>query len=87
MSTGLECNFIEATPGQWYYILETGWGPKNAWDWREYANAFGPFPTEDVAQNHLFRHHANPGGWFSQPYTEGQVLSDIVHSLIQKATR
>ena len=44
MSTGLECDLIEVEPQQWYYVLDQG-SPRDAWDWREYANAYGPFPT------------------------------------------
>jgi hypothetical protein len=68
MSTGCECAFIEATPGEWFYILEDYDAPKNAWDWREYAEAYGPFPTFDEARTHLRDTHANPGGWWEQKY-------------------
>lgn len=63
MSTGLNCVFIEPKPGTWYYVLEHGFAPKNAWDWREYASCYGPFSSEDAAIEHLSDNHANPGGW------------------------
>jgi hypothetical protein len=36
--------------------------PKNSWDWREHARAYGPFPSQDAAVKHLQSNHANPGG-------------------------
>ncbi len=62
MSTNLECHIIEPEPSKWYYVLEDGNAPKNAWDWREYATATGPFSTEQEAQDHLAKHESNPGG-------------------------
>lgn len=67
MSTGLSCEFLwlkaaGKPDGEWFYILEDWNAPKNAWDWHEYATAYGPFPTEAAANEHLRRHHANPGG-------------------------
>lgn len=62
MSTGLNCQLIEPTAGEWWYILENYNAPKTAWDWREYASAYGPFATYDAACEHLSDNHANPGG-------------------------
>jgi hypothetical protein len=84
MSTGLECNFVEWKPKEWYYILEDWDAPKNAWDWREYATAYGPFSSEEEADKHLSDNHANPGGSCTIPYTEGetgaedQVMLDLI---------
>jgi hypothetical protein len=61
MSTGLNCEFIESPAGVHYYILEQGSAPKNAWNWREYADCYGPFKSEDEAMKHLDDNHANPG--------------------------
>lgn len=62
MSTGCECEFLEVRKDQWYYILEHYNAPKNSWDWHEHADAYGPFPSEDAAHEHLRENHANPGG-------------------------
>jgi len=62
MSTGLECLIVEREKSQWFYILEQNGSPKGCWDWLDYADAFGPFVSEEVALKHLFNHHANPGG-------------------------
>ena len=62
MSTGLECLFVEREKGKWYYILERYDSPKGAWDWLDYADAYGPFSSEERARKHLYHNHANPGG-------------------------
>lgn len=63
MSTGFECQFIEAQRGKWFCILQNWDCPVGAWDWREYANAYGPYPSENAAVEALFENEANPGGW------------------------
>jgi hypothetical protein len=88
MSTGLYCQFLEVKRDQWYYLLEDGSAPKNAWDWREYATAYGPFPSEDAAIEHLHDNHANPGGWFTEKLPDGQdqaELDDTAKKLIANA--
>jgi hypothetical protein len=82
MSTGLNCEFIRVTdegkPDQYYYILEDCNSPKMAWDWREYARAYGPFRTEQLAQEDLRRWHANPGGSTHGDMTLAEVEADPV---------
>jgi len=85
MSTGLECRFIEVKPGRWYYLLEDWDSPKGAFDWREYATAYGPFSTEDEAVDHLSDNHANPGGWSRLPYQPGFEPDEVLTSLIDEA--
>ena len=63
MSTGLECLFVERKEGEWFYILEQGSAPRNCFDWMDYADAYGPFASEEVALKHLENYQANPGGW------------------------
>jgi hypothetical protein len=87
MSTNSECAFIERKPGEWFYILEDYHAPKNAWDWREYATAYGPFPTEEAAQQHLFDNHANPGGASITPYQDGYVEDDVAKRLFDEAPK
>lgn len=67
MSTGLNCEIIQASATEWFYVLEDGGAPKDAWDWREHACAYGPFPTMEAAIDHLDENHANPGGWWERP--------------------
>ena len=61
MSTGLECQFFHYE-WKWYYLLQDGGCPVDAWDWREYATCYGPFVNLHVARQHLCDNHANPGG-------------------------
>ena len=62
MSTGLECVFVERSNDEWYYILEDWGAPVNAWDWMDYATAYGPFRNKKEGLEDLSRCHANPGG-------------------------
>lgn len=86
MSTGAECAVVEPKPGKWYYILETGATPRG-YDWRDYATAFGPFPTMDAALNDLDRYHANPGGFWTEPYDPARPVEQWVLDMVAKARR
>jgi hypothetical protein len=85
VSTGCECEHIEVEPGVWYYILEDYMAPKNAWDWREFATAWGPFSSEEAAGEHRRANHANPGGYSTAPYVEGFVPDAVLAGLIAEA--
>jgi hypothetical protein len=85
MSTGLNCEFNEIKPGIWYYLLESGFAPKCAWDWREYATAYGPFPTLEAGEQHLSDNHANPGGHMIEEYKEGFKPDEVLQKLIAEA--
>lgn len=85
MSTGLNCTFIE-TKGEWFYLLEDWDAPKMAWDWREYATAYGPFASDDEAHDHLRRHHANPGGANLDRYGD-RPLDEVTTQRIAEARR
>lgn len=86
MSTGLECEFVPVTTSTpspttvWFYILENWNAPKMAWDWREYATAYGPFASYEEADAHLTKNHPNPGGhMICDPVTEpDRVLADLI---------
>lgn len=84
MSTNSECRFVETEPGKWYYILEDYNAPKNAWDWREFASAYGPFSSEEAADRHLQDHHANPGGSSTTTH-EHFRMDDVMKKLIAGA--
>jgi hypothetical protein len=91
MSSGLECEFIEILPGKWYYLLQQGSCPVQVWDWREYADAYGPFPTEEKAEENLQANHQNPGGWSTCGYRgeNGEPMSkgdEVLEKLIASAT-
>ena len=63
MSTGLNCHFYQMPTGNWYYALQNWDCPVGALDWREYATFYGPFKSDDEANEHLHNYHANPGGY------------------------
>jgi hypothetical protein len=87
MSTNSECALVEVAPGAWWYLLEDYNAPKNAWDWREHAQCFGPFKTEDLALQHLRDNHANPGGYSMQPYKPGYTPDETMKNLMALANR
>lgn len=86
MSTGLECQIVERKPGEWYYILEDYDALKMAWDWREHATAYGPFPSEDAACRHLSDNHANPGGYWTIPFDPEAKPDEVVERLFASAS-
>jgi hypothetical protein len=72
MSTGLECAFYEVeAKGEHFYILQDWDCPAGAFDWMEYATAYGPFRSLADADQHLSDNHANPGGGSMRAYVEG----------------
>ena len=85
MSSGLNCHFLENEPGKWYYLLEQWNAPKTAWDWRENADCYGPFPTFEKAHEHLGRHHSNPGGYFKSPHDPNAKPSKVIEECIKNA--
>jgi hypothetical protein len=81
MSSGLNCEFLEAKPGEWYLILEDSSAPKVTWDWHEYATAYGPFETDEDGREFLRDNFSNPGGYWTIPYGDaklGKVYVDMI---------
>jgi hypothetical protein len=87
MSTGLECLIVEHTPGHWYYVLQDWDCPVGAWDWMEYATAYGPFRSEDDANRHLSQNHANPGGSYTRYFKPDRKPNPTIDQLVKDATR
>jgi hypothetical protein len=89
VSTGLECFFIEVEPRQWYYVLQNGDCPVQAWDWREYATAYGSFDTFEQAVEHMHKNHPNPGGYWGETYDPDAPpkVDDVLKGLIAEARR
>lgn len=85
MSTGYSCTFVRTKGDEWFYAIEDGWGPKNAFDWRDFAVSFGPFKTEDEAINHMQANHANPGSWYTNDNAENKDLDATWDKLIAQA--
>lgn len=82
MSTGLNCSFYRID-GRWFYLLEHETAPRGADDWREYATAYGPFASEELAEQHLDENHANPGGWSTHedPIVDIVLAVALAHSV------
>jgi hypothetical protein len=87
MSTGLECEFIRTPEDTWYYALQDWDCPVGAWDWREYASAYGPFATQEEATTHLDHNHANPGGWMVHDNKDNKPIEGEWAKLIKAAHR
>lgn len=87
MSTCRECHVIEYQPGIWYYLLEQACSPAGAFDWRENAQAWGPFISHEQAQTHLFNNHPNPGHHLLRPFKADRKPDQILDQLIKDAFR
>lgn len=85
MSTGFACEVIEASPDNWYVVLQNWDCPVGAWDWHEYATAYGPYSSPDVAMDELHKNEANPGGWVKIPYQADSKPGDVLRKLIEDA--
>lgn len=83
MSLQRECAFIEPEPNKWYYLIDNS-NIAHQWDWRENAECFGPFPSEEAANNHLSRTQANPGGSWTTPHSEYKP-DDVLSAAIARA--
>ena len=85
MSTGLECEFVEYTPGTWYYVLQYKFPSAQEEDWWDYAHAFGPFASYDAAWDHLRRTQPNPGGHLYSEYDPQYMGLETLRNLIAEA--
>jgi hypothetical protein len=86
MSSGKECMIFENEPNEWYYALESGFGDEDAFDWREEASAYGPFPTYDAACDHLAANHQNPGGHTMMEHADFEQ-DQVTERLVQEAAQ
>lgn len=84
MSRQRECLFIEPEPDKWYMLLDDS-DIANAWDWRENADCYGPFATEESAYDEL-DHHSNPGGYSILRHGEFK-MDDVLRQRINRARR
>ncbi|MGP3777011.1 hypothetical protein ACTWJ8_39880 (plasmid) [Streptomyces sp. SDT5-1] len=82
MSSGSACEVVEVAPGRWYYLIEDGDAPRNAFDWREHATACGPFGSWEAADDHVTACHGNPGGMevtrFEGSFEPDAVLARLI---------
>ena len=87
MSTGLELEYFSYTEEdktEWYYALERWNAPKGAFDWMEYADCFGPFPSYIAASNHFAATQPNAGGSSTERYTY-ETARFTVKELVKRA--
>lgn len=77
MSTNSNCLFVQTKPNEWFYVLEDRNAPKNTCDWREFATGYGPFETEEAADEHLRDNHPNPGGSETEYLPAGMESLDL----------
>jgi hypothetical protein len=84
MSTNSECEFIQVKGDEWFYVLEhyrcddeddDGWYDHG--DWRLNATAYGPFASQEKADEHLDEKHPNPGGSSTQALPDGVDELDL----------
>jgi len=54
--------FIEPKVGEWYYLQEDPGSPSDAWEWTEYAQAYGPFPTYEAACDDQYENRPRTSG-------------------------
>jgi len=85
MSTGFNCYFTEVTPGEWFYALQDWDCPVGAWDWREFATAYGPFKSMEEARDHLRQNHANPGGYSTYEWSPERTPDEVEQKLFADA--
>lgn len=86
MSLQRETEFIEIEGAGWFWVVEDGHAPKDAWDWREYASCRGPFATQAETDADCMRRNGNTGGYSTGRLTAGQVLADpVLKGLVEKA--
>lgn len=69
MSSGLELEFVEYRPGQWYWIRQSSFCPVECWDWREHDPVVtGPFPSFESADADYRTNERNTGGHSAHPH-------------------
>lgn len=86
MSSGLELQFIEYTPGAWYWIRQSGFCPVEHWDWREHEpDVVGPFATYETADASYCEHERNAGGHSINPHHADHATDKTLAQCIASA--
>ncbi len=80
------CLYIENEDTTWFYLVENEDSPEDAWDWREYSTAHGPFDTLDEAMDHRADNNPGVSGAEIRHHTPNAPLPEIVQSKIDEAT-
>jgi len=67
MSTGADLRFVEKEKGEWYYEYQ-----RYPYGCNEDYDVYGPFSSQEKAEEHCDNNHANAGGSWTIPY-EGET--------------
>lgn len=86
MSTGRECEVFRTSKG-WFCAVQRADCPVGVWDWREFADCYGPAMSADAAYDLMRTEHANPGGHNVLVLTENQEKAAPYLVLIAQAIR
>lgn len=86
MSIDKECEFVQISTHEWFYLIgpqkKRHWGKE---DWREQAQAFGPFHSSTHAADHLNRSQSGVRGYLLHYLPDGrQELNWEEEPLLQK---
>jgi len=84
MSTGRECEVFQTSKG-WFCAVQQDSCPVGAWNWREYADCYGPSESDDAAYRLMKEEHANPGGHNVIVLTEQQENAAPYSALMAEA--
>ena len=79
-----ELQFIETASGDWFYILERKGAPKDQWDWMDDADAFGPYPTLEAAEDAEYQSDSDTSGsevveWSGKIDPSAARLIEVAH--------
>ncbi len=79
------CIYIENEDSTWFYLAENEDSPEDAWDWREYATAFGPFDSLEEAADHRVDNRPDVSGCEIRRHNPSAPLPEIVREKIDEA--
>ncbi|NTF16824.1 hypothetical protein G6L37_00095 [Agrobacterium rubi] len=77
--------FIEPAAGEWFYLQEEPGSPSDSWDWTEYSQAYGPFPTYEAACDDQYANRPRTSGsevWENGDPQMTYALTDTVKEKI-----
>jgi hypothetical protein len=62
----MECCILERNYNEWFLIVENADAPLGAYDWKDYATAYGPFYSIMLAQDYLAEHFPQADCWIME---------------------
>lgn len=80
------CLHIETEDSTWFYLVENEDSPEDAWDWREYSTAHGPFDTLDEAMDHRADNIPGVSGSEIRRHSPSSPLPEVVQAKIAEVT-